>query len=319
MSNTELAMVDHTRLSQLDDSLFSKELAPHYMKLAGQLANSEMVPKAYRQKPQDLFICWAMGYQVGLSPERSMQCIAVINGKPAMYGDELLALCVVHKDFVDIIEEPIMKDGVVVGYTCTIKRRGRTDVVNSFTMEMAKKAKLLGKPGPWTDYPDRMYKFRARGFSIRDAFPDAIKGIKSREEVEDYINAEYKIEDSPKSRTEILKKDITTKGANNAEAATQSVNTDSFDSDFNVAQTATENQESGEVVETGEQETEAHNGVESIPTLDSTQLKAIKSLIKQKQFSDDRLKKALDYYEAESIEELPHDLADHFISQLNKA
>lgn len=44
MSNTELAKVkeesrelNHMKPSRLEDSLFSKDLAPHYMKLAGQL------------------------------------------------------------------------------------------------------------------------------------------------------------------------------------------------------------------------------------------------------------------------------------------
>jgi hypothetical protein len=326
MSDTALATVkddlpegNHMKMSRLDDSLFSKDLAPHYMKLAGQLCNSELVPKVFRGKPQDLFICWSWGYQVGMSPEQAMQCIAVINGKPCMWGDEMLALCMAHKDFVDIIEEPMLKDNAIIGYTCTVKRRNRADKVNVFTLDMAKKAGLLAKGGVWNQYPDRMLKLRARGFSLRDAFPDALKGIKSREEIEDYIVAEYKIEDSPKSRTEILKKDITNKGANNAEVVTQPVNTDSFNSDFNVAQEAAENKESGGVVAPREQETEAHKGIESISALDSRQLRTIKKLIKEKQFSEDRLTKALNYYEADSIEELPYDLADHFISQLNKA
>src|SRR5690606_29554644 len=144
------------------------------------LCNSELVPKAFRGKPQDLFICWSWGYQVGMSPEQAMQCIAVINGKPCMWGDEMLALCMAHKDFVDIIEEPMLKDHAIIGYTCTVKRRNRADKVNIFTLDMAKKAGLLAKGGVWNQYPDRMLKLRARGFSLRDAFPDALKGIKSR-------------------------------------------------------------------------------------------------------------------------------------------
>src|SRR4051812_48496563 len=122
MSNTEMAQVsekslevNHMRMNRLDDSLFSKELAPHYMQLAGKLASSELVPKSFRAKPQDLFICWAMGYQVGLTPEQSMQCIAVINGKPAMWGDDMLALCMSHRDFEDIIETPIVKNDSIIG------------------------------------------------------------------------------------------------------------------------------------------------------------------------------------------------------------
>lgn len=326
MSDTALATVkddlpagNHMKMSRLDDSLFSKDLAPHYMKLAGQLCNSELVPKAFRGKPQDLFICWSWGYQVGMSPEQAMQCIAVINGKPCMWGDEMLALCMAHKDFVDIIEEPMLKDHAIIGYTCTVKRRNRADKVNIFTLEMAKKAGLLAKGGVWNQYPDRMLKLRARGFSLRDAFPDALKGIKSREEVEDYINAEYKIEDSPRTRTELLKTDITKKGVDNAQNVTESINPDTFNKDFYVEEKTAAHDESIQVGSTGEQETETHDSVEPIPALSANQLKTINKLIKEKLFAEDRITKALEYYEAESIESLPFDLADHFISQLKKA
>ena len=84
MSNTELTqtkqdlqVADHMISIRLTDSLFSKDLAPHYMKLAGQLASSEIVPKCYRNKPADLFLCWAKGYQLGIPPEQAMDCISV--------------------------------------------------------------------------------------------------------------------------------------------------------------------------------------------------------------------------------------------------
>jgi hypothetical protein len=50
----------------------------------------------------------------------------------------------------------------------------------------AKAAKLWGKSGPWTDYPRRMLKFRARGFVLRDVFGDVLKGLRTAEEVRDY-------------------------------------------------------------------------------------------------------------------------------------
>jgi hypothetical protein len=49
----------------------------------------------------------------------------------------------------------------------------------------AKAAKLWGKAGPWTDYPKRMMKFRARGFLLRDQFGDILKGLRTAEEARD--------------------------------------------------------------------------------------------------------------------------------------
>ncbi len=308
MSNTELTQVkeesrqlDHMN-SRLSDSLFSKDLAPHYMKLAGQLASSELVPKVFRNKPQDLFICWAWGYQVGMSPEQAMQCIAVINGKPCMWGDEMLALVMSHKDFEDIIEEPIMKDDTVFGYTCSVKRKGRKEKVNKFDLNDAKRAGLLAKGGVWNQYPERMLKLRARGFSLRDAFPDALKGIKSREEVEDYIEAEYIIHDKKGTRTEQLKQQLNVnKEVNHVEAV--------FGED------------SGDAYQPPVEESEAS---EEQPTMDATGEEAaklhieIKRLIEETGFDEARLKKALKFYQVEKIEDMDWEAAHHFIIKLTK-
>jgi len=308
MSDTHISTVvedsrqeDHMRISRLDDSLFSKDLAPHYMQLSTKLASSELVPKSFRGKPQDLFICWAMGYQVGLTPEQSMQCIAVINGKPAMWGDDMLALCMTHKDFEDIIETPILKGDSVIGYTCIIKRKGRSDRHSEFTMDMAKRAGLLAKGGVWAQYPERMLKLRARGFCLRDAFPDALKGIKPREEVEDYIDADYTVVENKGSRTEQLKQHYQAKQGVANEIHHQ-------------PDIAVENCSSGQ-----EASEEAKAVVEDSSQEEATKLHLeIKRLIPERLFTEDRLTKALSYYEVDCIESLPVEHAKHFIEQLLK-
>lgn len=291
------------RSTRLDDSLFSKDLAPHYMELAKKLASSELVPKGYRSKPQDLFIAWAMGYQIGLAPEQAMQCIAIINGKPAMWGDDMLALCMAHKDFEDIEEHPIRtKDDTIIGYLCTVKRRGMKPKTNEFTLEMAKKAGLLAKGGVWTQYPERMLKLRARGFTLRDAFPDALKGIKPREEVEDYIEGEHRVVEHEGSRTEKLKNDlINRQGVSNVDMLFGS-----HQSEENKLSNET-NQEDTIRRETDDVSTEA-TGLHS----------EIKRIIAEKNFTEERLAKALAYYEIGSIEELNWDGATDFIQNLLK-
>lgn len=292
------------RISRLDDSLYSKELAPHYMQLATKLASSDLIPKSFRGKPQDLFICWAMGYQIGLTPEQSQQCIAVINGKPAMWGDDMLALCMAHKDFEDIEEHPICtKDDMVIGYVCTVHRKGKKPKSSEFTLDMAKRAGLLAKGGVWNQYPERMLKLRARGFCLRDAFPDALKGIKPREEVEDYIiEAEYTPKNSQGSQTERLKQDILSKqGATNVDAVYGSVAVE----------------EHKVSIETP-REDEEHREEDGLIDKETAMYLEIKRLIGEKQFTKDRLEKALAYYEVGSIEELNLECAHHFTQQLLK-
>lgn len=54
-----------------------------------------------------------------------------------------------------------------------------------FTMLDARKAKLIGKAGPWTDYPERMLMWRARSWACRDEFGDVLCGLGFFEEASD--------------------------------------------------------------------------------------------------------------------------------------
>jgi hypothetical protein len=66
------------------------------------------------------------------------------------------------------------------------KRKNRTEVISKYSVEDAKRAGLWNKQGPWTQYPKRMLQMRARGFALRDAFPDVLKGLITVEEAQDY-------------------------------------------------------------------------------------------------------------------------------------
>ncbi len=217
----------------------------------------------------------------------------------------MLALCMSHREFEDIIENPIVKNDAVIGYTCIVKRRGRADKESVFTMDMAKKAGLLAKGGVWSQYPERMLKLRARGFCLRDAFPDALKGIKSREEVEDYIEVDYAVAEPKGSRTEKLKQDILTKqGVSNVE-------------NLDVLYGSVVGQEYKMVI-TENSENQEHRE-ETTDSLETTELHfKIKGLIAEKQFTEERLAKALAYYEVNNIEELQLEGATHFIEKLLK-
>jgi len=127
------------------------------------------------------------GRSIGLAPLAAVQNIAVINGRPALYGDGIMAVCSGHPDFEDIQEEPIIGEAnAVVGYHCTVKRKGRSPVIQVFTMADAREAGLLGRQGPWKQYPSRMLQMRARAFALRDCFADALGGVRVIEEVSDY-------------------------------------------------------------------------------------------------------------------------------------
>jgi len=155
-------------------------------RFATMVAKSDFAPKDFRGKPESCLLAIQHGSEIGLSPMQSLQNVACINGRPAIWGDAALAVAMASA-VCESVTEAIEGEGDAMVATCTAKRRGyeRPTVVR-FSVADAKKAALWGKSGPWTQYPKRMLQLRARGFALRDAFPDVLKGLITAEEARDY-------------------------------------------------------------------------------------------------------------------------------------
>lgn len=151
---------------------------------AQMAAKSSMVPQAYRGKAEDIMLAVQLGSELGLAPMQAIQNVAVIQGRPSVWGDALIGLCRASSVCEDIAEK-IEGDGDNAVAICTAKRRNSTPVTVRFSVADAKRAGLWGKVGPWQQYPLRMLQMRARGFALRDAFPDLLKGIITAEEAQD--------------------------------------------------------------------------------------------------------------------------------------
>lgn len=155
------------------------------LQTADLLAHSQLIPKAFQGRPADIVVAMMWSHSLGIPLVQGLQYIAVINGRPSMYGDGLLAVVMASGQCTDFREE-IKGEGNNLTAVCTVKRRGlEAPIVGTFSMEDARVAGLLGKPGPWKQYPKRMLKMRARSFALRDAFPDILSGMSSAEEMAD--------------------------------------------------------------------------------------------------------------------------------------
>lgn len=184
------------QLSTLDD----------IWRFAQCVVKSGFAPKGM-EKPESVLIAVEMGYEVGLSPMAALQNTAVVNGRPTIYGDAALAL-VRGSGLLEFYEEKQVgaKGKDEFGYCVTAKRKGdNSKYSETFTVADAKTAGLWGKPGPWTQYPARMLKFRARGFLLRDAFGDVLKGMRTYEEARDYIDVDAEIIDESKPKQKLFK------------------------------------------------------------------------------------------------------------------
>lgn len=177
-----------TTQGQSTPSIYASPLQPRnfgeLMEFAKIAAGSGMVPRDYAGKPQAVVIACQMGAELGLAPMQSLQNIAVINGRPSVWGDALLAL-VRSSPICDDVVEVIEGSGDNRVAICTATRKGKKAVVGRFSVRDAQNAGLWTKPGPWKQYPDRMLQMRARGFALRDAFPDVLRGLITAEEAQD--------------------------------------------------------------------------------------------------------------------------------------
>lgn len=155
-------------------------------RMATIMAASGMMPKGL-EKPEAVFVAVQMGLEVGLSPMSAVQNIAVINGRPSVWGDAGIALVEASgllENFRETIEE---KNGKLIA-TCFAKRKGRPDPVErTFSQDDAIRADLWGNKSktPWIQYPKRMLQMRARWWVLKDLFADVLKGLRPAEEMYD--------------------------------------------------------------------------------------------------------------------------------------
>jgi hypothetical protein len=169
--------------------------APHVMVLRPQsfgelvqfaqmAAKVAWVPPAFKGQPESIMLAIQMGSELGLAPMQSLQNISVVNGRPTVWGDAVIGLCRQSPVCKDVVET-VSGEGEKMTATCTAIRVGSEPVVRTFSVDDAKKAGLWGKAGPWQQYPKRMLQMRARGFAVRDAFPDVLRGLITAEEAAD--------------------------------------------------------------------------------------------------------------------------------------
>lgn len=146
-------------------------------RLATAVHKSGLAPRDMKS-PEAITIAIMHGLELGLPPMQAVQRIAVVNGRPTIWGDAIPALLWSHGfklrewDSADTSH-------------CEITRPDGTKIERSFSDDDAKRACLSSKAGPWTQYKRRMRQMRARGFAARDGAADVLGGLYLLEEMDD--------------------------------------------------------------------------------------------------------------------------------------
>lgn len=176
---------EQAKLLGLPDRFQPRNLT-ELMTWAKLVTASQLAPKGMNDAA--VVLCVQMGAELNITPTQALQNIAVINGRPSLFGD--LGLAIFKRDSkCKMIEEDAPALALKQGFgRCKITMQNGQVIERTFSVDEAKGANLWGKDGPWKTYPGRMLMFRARWWAMRDADPGVFKGCAGREEQQDVVD-----------------------------------------------------------------------------------------------------------------------------------
>lgn len=146
--------------------------------LAEKLAKSSLLPEALRNKVPEVMMQLMAGQELGLAPMASLRSFSIINGKPVMSADAMVAI-VLGSGKAEYFRRVEESDERV---TYATKRKGEPERRCVWTMDMAKKASLHQKDN-WRGYPRAMLASRAKSELARDVYSDVLAGVFTADEV----------------------------------------------------------------------------------------------------------------------------------------
>lgn len=129
--------------------------------------------------PEKAFVALATGNELGMSPMQSIRGIHIIEGRPALAADTMVAL---------ILRSGLCAFWTVVESTptkCTIEhqRKGSPKPSRlSYTIEEAKQAGLTNRK-IWQQYPTAMLMHRCAAMLARRDYPDLVLGMYDPDEL----------------------------------------------------------------------------------------------------------------------------------------
>lgn len=138
--------------------------------LAATMSESNLVPAVYRKKPQNVVVMAITGQELGWGIGTAMRFIHVIDSKPTISPEGMLAL--IRRAGHSVSGSSSSTSATVRG-----RRSDNGDEMEcTFTIADATRAKLAGKDN-WQLWPEAMLWARALAMLARRLFPDVLLGV----------------------------------------------------------------------------------------------------------------------------------------------
>ena len=160
---------------------FEPQTIDQAQSLAKTLAQSSLLPSDLRNKPADVLVQIITGHELGLGSMQSIRSIHIIQGKPTMSAELMVALV---KRSPECVRFRLVESSPTVA-TYETERRNEGPTRISFTMEEAKTAGLVKDGSGWKKYPAAMLRARAASALCRAVYPDLLLGIYEESEADD--------------------------------------------------------------------------------------------------------------------------------------
>ena len=183
-------LADYKTLREIMSSAILTEFVPAHFRPQAFLPKNERPTDAALAKATETAIVSAcIGAKFGLSlglggydgdPFMALQGVYVVSGRPSLYAEAMVSLVIAHG------HEMWTEDSTAVRAVVCGRRKGSEHTERVIvTMDMAKKAGWPNRNPKYNSEPDTMLLRRAQSRCSRAVAPDALRGIRSREEMED--------------------------------------------------------------------------------------------------------------------------------------
>jgi len=173
-------------------SVYDSSNFEHAQRVSQMLAKSELIPKEYQGKIQNIMIALELSARIGASPIMVMQNLYIVHGKPSWSSTFIIASLNACKKFSPLRFELAGEKENMSCYAWAYELSTNEKIVGpTVTMAMAKAEGWIDKNGSkWKTMPELMIRYRSAAFFGRLYAPEILMGMQTMEE---FIDVQHEV------------------------------------------------------------------------------------------------------------------------------